>query len=100
MPCRRGPHELLPHDGEGLADEAGDVHLRQAHALGYLRLRQALLESHAQNLALAVRQPVERRLERRTVLGALELRVLAADRLERVEVLIAARARGEGDRGV
>ena len=54
-----------------------------------LRLREPLLEPHLEDLALARGKTLEGRLERGAVLGALEL-VLAADRLERVEFLVAA----------
>ena len=65
------------------------MHLGQSHALRDLCLRQTLLEAHAQDLALARRQPIEGRLQRGALLGAFELLVLAADRLQRIEVLVA-----------
>src|SRR5215218_7315892 len=80
--------ELGAHRGERAADQPRDVHLRQADALGDLRLRQSLLEAHAQDLALALRQVVERRTERRAVLAAVELSVLGADRVHRLAAVV------------
>ena len=95
---RAAAEQLLAHDAQRLADQARHVHLREPDALGDLRLRQPLLEAHAQDLALARGQPVERGLERGAVLRALELLVLAADRLERVELLLAAPGRSRARR--
>ena len=64
--------ELLPHRGERLADQAGDVHLREAHALRDLGLGQALLEAHPEDLALAGGQALERGRQRGALLRALE----------------------------
>src|SRR5918995_2376894 len=76
------------------------MHLREADSLRDLSLRQPLREAHAQDLALARGQAVERRFEGGAVLRALEPRVLSPDRLERIELLVTAGAARERDRGI
>src|SRR5215217_7611218 len=68
--------EFLAHHRERLADQARHVHLREAHPLGDLRLRQALLEAHAQDLPLARREPLQSGLQGSSVLRPLEAGVL------------------------
>src|SRR5829696_192610 len=87
--------EFLAHHRKRLADQARDVHLRETDPLGDLGLRQTLLEAHAQDLPLARREPLQRRLQGGAILRALEAGVLVADRLERVELVLAARSRRE-----
>src|SRR5829696_484442 len=92
--------EFLAHHRKRLADQTRDVHLRETDPLGDLRLRQALLEAHPQDLPLARREPLQGRLEGGAVLRALEAGVLAADRLQRVELVLSARPRRERHRRV
>src|SRR3954452_25190542 len=66
---------------ERAPDQPGDVHLGDAHALRDLRLREVLHEPQVQHDAVARRQRLQRRLDRRAVLDELEALVLAADRL-------------------
>src|SRR4051812_21143003 len=84
--CERASSgELIAHTVERAPDQPRHVHLGYADLIGDLRLGEAVLEAHAEDLALPRRQPRERRLERRPVVGALVLEVLGADRLHRVE---------------
>src|SRR3954451_21511385 len=92
--------ELVAHAIERAPDQPRDVHLRDPDLLGDLRLGEALLEAHAEDLSLALRQAREGGLERGAVVGAVELLVLAADRLHRVEVALVARPRRQGGRCV
>src|SRR6266480_146 len=96
----RDSGELRPHPLERAADQAGDVHLGYAHPLGDLRLSEPVLEPHAEDLALSLGERRERRLERRAVVGAVELRILRADRLHRVELVLARRPDRERERRV
>ena len=68
-----------------LADDARDLHLRDADALADLRLGEVLLEAQPQDLALARRDRAHEVLERRAVLGQREAELLGAQRVaERV----------------
>ena len=75
------------------------MHLRDPDLLRDLRLRQPLEEAQVEDLALALVEVAEARLEHGPVLGDLVLVLLAADRLERVElaVLVGAAAAGRDD---
>ena len=66
-----------------LADEARDVHLRDADALADLGLGEVLREAQPQDLALALGQHAHQALDGRGVLGDAEARVLDADRVAR-----------------
>src|SRR3954447_13992032 len=66
---------------EGAPDQPGDVHLGDADAVGDLRLREVLHEAQMQHDAVARRQRLKRRRDRRAVLDELEALVLGADRL-------------------
>ena len=79
--CRPGRPRPPRAAGDGLADQARDVHLRDADARADLRLREVLLEAQAQHLALAVGEHAHQALDRGGVLGHGEAGVLGADRV-------------------
>src|SRR2546421_1704910 len=85
--------ELAAHPLQRAADQTRDVHLRDADALRDLRLCEALLKPHAQDLALALRERRQRGLQRGAVVGALVPHVLGPDGLHRVELVLAGRRR-------
>src|SRR3954471_15785691 len=66
---------------EGAPDEPGDVHLGDADPLGDLGLGEVLDEAEVQHDAVARRERLERRRDRRAVLDELEAVVLDPDRL-------------------
>src|SRR4029450_13441446 len=79
----------------GLADEARDLHLRDADALADLGLGEVLLEAQAQHLALARSDSAQELGERRAVLGQREAVLVGADRVaQRVAGLVLRPARG------
>src|SRR6266542_2351796 len=94
--------DLLADLLERAADQARDVHLRDAHLLGDLRLGQALEEPQVQDLPLPLVEHPEAGRQHRAVLGDLVLVLLGPERLERVELalLVLARAGGERERAV
>src|SRR5262245_32692377 len=51
--------DLAPHLLEAAPQEAGHVHLRHAHAIRDLALRELLVEPQADDLALAARKPAD-----------------------------------------
>src|SRR2546425_4705496 len=88
---------------ERAPDQTRDVHLRDADLLRDLRLRQPVEETQLKNLPLALVKRFEPRREHRAIFRHLVLALLGADRLQRVEVLVAvaaAAARRERHRGV
>src|SRR6266536_1146755 len=68
-------------------DQPRHVHLRDADLLRNLRLRQPLEEAQVEDLALALVEHAEAGREHGAVLRDLVLMLVAADRLERVELL-------------
>ena len=105
VPPSRAPaglsrRRLLARRGVGaqardrLADDARDLHLRDADALADLGLREVLVEAQAQHLALARRDRAHEVLERRAVLGQREAVLLGAERVaEGVAAVVLAAAR-------
>ena len=86
---RRPPR---PRSGQpGAADQPRHLHLRDADALGDLRLRQVLDEAQVQDQAVALGQRLERGGDRRGVLDQLEALVLAPSVGEAVAVAVAGR---------
>src|SRR5919205_833529 len=80
--------------GDRLADDARDLHLRDADALADLGLREVVLEAQPQHLALARRDRPQELGQRRAVLGQAEALLGPADRVaERVSGLVLAAAR-------
>ena len=71
--------EYVPR--ERLADDAADLHLRDADALADLGLRQVLDEAQAQDLALARADRAQQPAQRGAILGEAEALVVAADRV-------------------
>src|SRR6476469_10512006 len=67
--------------GQRLADQARDLHLRDADALADLSLREILAEAQLQHDALTLGDAREQGLERRARLGALVAAVGGAKRL-------------------
>src|SRR5919201_5030052 len=94
--------DLLADLFERAADEARDVHLRDPHLLGDLRLGQALEEPQVEDLPLPFVQGAEAGREHGPVLRDLVLVLLGAERLQRVNLalLVLARARRKGERAV
>src|SRR5213076_1796430 len=76
---RRCPQRAFAQPGQRLADEPGDLHLRDADALGDLRLGQILHEAEVQDAAVALVEHVAQRAQRGDLLGALDALVLVAD---------------------
>src|SRR5581483_3939033 len=74
------------------ADQARDVHLRDADLLCDLRLREPFEEPKVQDLALALVEDLEARREHRAILGDLVLVLDLSERLERIELLAVLRA--------
>src|SRR6476646_2611948 len=79
--------QLVPHPVERIADQAGDVHLRYAHAVGDLGLRQPLEETHVEDRALTARQVRDSARERQSLLRLLEGQIVTAERLHRRSAL-------------
>src|SRR3954454_15429637 len=79
--------DLVANLLERATNQPGDVHLRDAHLLGDLGLRQAFEEAQVQDLPLTLVQHTESRREDGAVLGDVVLMLLRADRLERIELL-------------
>src|SRR5262249_28790854 len=73
---------------ERAANQPRDVHLRDADLRRDLRLRQPLEEAEVQDPPLPVVEHAKARLEHGAVLGHFVHVLLAADRLERVEVAL------------
>ena len=73
--------DVRPQAHQRLADDPRDLHLRDADALGDLRLREVLPEAQPQHLAVADRQHPERVVEQHPHLRATELGVAGADRV-------------------
>src|SRR4051812_34803992 len=94
--------DLLADLLERAANQPRDVHLRDAHLLGDLRLRQPFEEAQMQDLSLALVEHTEARREHGTVLRHVVLVLLGPDRFERVELLavLLPAARGQRERGV
>src|SRR6185437_2585756 len=74
---------------ERAPDQTRDVHLRNADLLRDLGLGQAVEEPQLEDHPLALVERTEARRQDGAVLGHLVLVLLAADRLERVEILVA-----------
>src|SRR5436305_4724766 len=79
--------DLLADLLERAPDQTRHVHLRDPDLLRDLRLRQPFEEAQVQDLALALVEDAEARREHGAILGHLVLVLVAADRLERVELL-------------
>src|SRR3954470_24287900 len=79
---------LRAQAGDRLPDQARDVHLRHAHDVPDLGLREVLLEAQAQDLALAIGEHPHQPLDGGGVLGQLEAVVLAAERVGEVALLV------------
>src|SRR5258705_10788722 len=78
-----------------LADDARDLHLRDADALADLGLREVLLEAQAQYLALTRRHRAQQLLERGPVLGQREAALVPPDGVsEGVAGIVLGAARG------
>ena len=84
-PGRAAGGDLLADLLERPADQARDVHLRDAHLRGDLRLRQAFPEAQVEDPALALVEDFEPGREHGAVLADLVLVLDLAERLERVE---------------
>src|SRR5579864_2825759 len=81
--------DLLADLLERAANQARDMHLRDPDLLCDLRLRQTVEEPELENHPLAVVERTEAGREHGAVLGDLVLVLLAADRLERIERVVA-----------
>src|SRR3954447_17555230 len=94
--------DLFPDLLERAPNQTRDVHLRDAHLLGDLRLRQPFEEAQMEDLSLALVEHTEARREHGTVLRHVVLVLLGPDRFERVELLavLLPAARGQRERGV
>src|SRR5919106_99790 len=68
----------MPQLCKGPAQQARDVHLRDPHAVGDLRLREALEEPQVEDLTLALRELLHLRRQRGSILEVLEMLVLLA----------------------
>src|SRR5579863_9560469 len=67
------------HARERLADQAGDLHLRDADALADLGLGEIVAEAQLQHEALARRDACQQGLEHSVLLGALKAALLHAE---------------------
>src|SRR3954466_7558327 len=86
--------------GQRLADQARDLHLRDADALADLRLGHVLDEPQPQHLALAGADRLHEAVERGAVLGEAEARVDVADGIsERVAGVVVAAGSRRVERG-
>src|SRR3954471_8261815 len=79
--------DVHPEPGEGLADQARDLHLGDADAIGDLGLRHVLFEAQPQHLAVPGAEHAERAVEQRAHLGAVELGVVVAEGVREAHVL-------------
>src|SRR3954471_17005931 len=90
--------DLVPDLLERAADEARDVHLRDPDLLCDLGLRQPVEEPELQDVPLALIEDPEAGGEHGAVFRYLVLVLLGADRLERIEILLAVAAAAGGER--
>src|SRR2546430_14838264 len=77
---------------ERASDQARHVHLRDADLLRDLRLGQPVEEAQLEDLSLALVKRLEARGEYGAILRHLVLVLLGADRLERIQILVAVAA--------
>src|SRR3954453_3762722 len=94
--------DLFPDLLERAPNQTRDVHLRDTHLLGDLRLRQPFEETQMKDRALALIEHPEARRQHRAVLRYLVLMLDFTERLERIELLPVLRAAAgrERQRGV